>query len=302
MFCNSPPDVSIACVTYNHENFISETLAAFVKQKTTCKIEVVIGDDSSFDNTSKLINDFLKSHPELFNIVINDTNLGAHENFISVLKRCKGRYIALCDGDDWWTDEEKIQKQFDYLEKNKDVVLTYSSIVERENREISNDFVDQLKYSWTSQDLLHAMPVRTQTVMYRNVLTDYPFEFAIAPTQDLFIWSMLGHYGSAFYDSSIKPTIYNVHGGGTHSQLNDHLKTMNLIATHYMLYVYYTRIMLFELADYFLEQIKLRAQLCIKTSGKVFFESLQGFCQAFDEKLTKAGVVRNSMISELLFP
>ncbi|NLK82372.1 MAG: glycosyltransferase [Bacteroidales bacterium] len=119
------PLVSIFCVSYNHEQFIAQALDGFVMQKTNFDYEKVISDDCSTDNTKSIINEYIKKYPKLFKDVSPRKNLGMQKNWLHTLNACTGKYIALCEGDDYWTDANKLQKQVDFMEANDEYVMCF---------------------------------------------------------------------------------------------------------------------------------------------------------------------------------
>lgn len=174
------PLVSIACVTYNHEKFISKAIEGFLLQKTDFSFEILIGDDSSTDDTKQIIEEFEKKHPHKIRIVSSKRNIGSLENNIKVISSSKGKYIAFCDGDDYWTDQFKLQKQVDFLEANSEYVMTYSdiSLVDVNGLPIDDldTYADQKKYYKDGEifwDLFKNSFINTNTTCVRseNVLT-----------------------------------------------------------------------------------------------------------------------------------
>ena len=129
------PLVSICCISYNHEKFISQCLDGFIIQKVDFPFEIVISDDCSTDNTKKIIDTYVSKYPTMFKVVSPSKNLGSIKNFFHALSKCTGKYIALCEGDDYWIDENKIQKQVDFMEQNPDVGLTYLKVKMLNNKQ-----------------------------------------------------------------------------------------------------------------------------------------------------------------------
>lgn len=125
--------VSISCITYNHESYIRECLDSFLMQKTNFSIEVVIHDDCSSDGTREIIEEYATKYPDIIFPMFQNENqystgvrgMMARFNF----PRCRGKYIAICEGDDYWNDALKLQKQLDYMEKNPDCSLCFHSSV-----------------------------------------------------------------------------------------------------------------------------------------------------------------------------
>lgn len=108
--------LSICCISYNHEHCIKDALDGFIMQKTSFPFEIVISDDCSKDDTRKIIADYKAKYPELIHDVSPDKNMGSLPNFLHVQKEAIGKYVAICEGDDYWIDAYKLQKQVDYME------------------------------------------------------------------------------------------------------------------------------------------------------------------------------------------
>ncbi len=115
--------VSICCITYNHEPYIAQAIEGFLMQKTSFNVEIIIGEDFSTDRTREIIDSYVKKYPDRINLITSNMNIGGINNFLRVNERVTGKYIALCDGDDYWTDPLKLQKQVDFLEKSEDYIM-----------------------------------------------------------------------------------------------------------------------------------------------------------------------------------
>ena len=124
------PLVSICCLTYNHKKYIRDAIEGFLMQKTNFPIEVLIHDDASNDGTADIIREYEAKHPEIIKPIYqteNQWSKGIKPTMEFNFPRARGKYIALCEGDDYWTDPYKLQKQVDFLEKNGE----YSMICHR---------------------------------------------------------------------------------------------------------------------------------------------------------------------------
>jgi len=122
------PLVSVMMVTYNHEHYISQAIEGVLMQITSFRIELVIGEDCSTDSTRKICEKYKNQYPQLIRLLTTDHNLGMVQNGNRTLQACTGKYIALNDGDDYWTDPYKLQKQVDFLESNEDYGLVWTDI------------------------------------------------------------------------------------------------------------------------------------------------------------------------------
>lgn len=120
--------VSICCITYNHKNYISQCINSLLMQRADFGFEIIIGEDCSADGTREIVFDYQKKHPEIIKLIISETNIGSYANELRVLQACKGKYIAYCEGDDYWTDPYKLQKQVDFLEANPDYGLVHGDV------------------------------------------------------------------------------------------------------------------------------------------------------------------------------
>lgn len=115
-------DLSVALISYRHEPFIEDALKSIIEQKTNYKIEIVCADDCSPDNTLKIIKKYQKKYPEMIRILKREHNLGGADNTFDCCKNCKGKYIAILEGDDYWCDINKVQESLDFLENNEEYI------------------------------------------------------------------------------------------------------------------------------------------------------------------------------------
>ena len=120
------PLVSVCMITYNHEKYIRDAIEGVLIQKTNFPIELIIGEDCSTDNTRKIVKEYEAKYPEIIIAQYPEINRGMMNNFATVLQSVRGKYIALCEGDDYWIDPYKLQKQVDFLEENPDYGLVHA--------------------------------------------------------------------------------------------------------------------------------------------------------------------------------
>lgn len=116
------PEISVICNVYNHEKYLKYAIEGFISQKVNVPIEVLIHDDASTDASQAIIKKYAEKYPDLIKPILqteNQTRQGISVTMEIQIPRAKGRYIAFCEGDDFWTDENKLQLQYDFLEKNK---------------------------------------------------------------------------------------------------------------------------------------------------------------------------------------
>ncbi|QEE16064.1 glycosyltransferase [Promethearchaeum syntrophicum] len=125
------PLISICCITFNQERYIKKTIEGFLKQKITYPIEIIIHDDASTDNTVNIIKEFHKNYPTIIKPIfqtVNQYQLGKRGSYFA-FKEANGKYIAFCEGDDYWIDQYKLQKQVDFLEANPDCTISGHRII-----------------------------------------------------------------------------------------------------------------------------------------------------------------------------
>jgi len=126
------PTVTVWCLTYNQKEFIRDALDGFVMQKTSFPFEVIVHDDASTDGTTDIVNDFAHKFPNIIKPMIETENQwqkGGLKHIISIMneKHLRGKYIAFCEGDDFWTDPLKLQRQVDFLESHPDYSMCFHS-------------------------------------------------------------------------------------------------------------------------------------------------------------------------------
>ena len=143
------PLVSVRCITYNHELYISKALDGFLMQKTTFPFEIVIHDDASTDKTADIIREYTEKFPKIIKPIFETENqYSKHDGSLGRIMNaaCKGKYIAFCEGDDYWIDENKQQIQVDFLEKHLDYTMCFHDAKIIDNLNIN------MKYQVSSYD------------------------------------------------------------------------------------------------------------------------------------------------------
>ena len=121
--------VSIVCITYNHEPYLRDALDSFLMQKTNFPIEIILAEDCSTDGTRKICEEYATKYPETIKYIYRDQNVGYNENEYEAMSAASGKYIAYCEGDDYWTDPLKLQKQVDFLETHPDYAVCWHRCV-----------------------------------------------------------------------------------------------------------------------------------------------------------------------------
>lgn len=169
--------VDILMVTYNHEKYISQAIESVLNQKADFPYRLIIGEDCSSDGTKKICLKYANTYPEKIWVMDYETNQGLLKNYMNVFNASKAKYIAILEGDDYWNDETKLQKQFDYLEEYPNVGLVHSnSDLVFESGKIQkgshNRYRNFIKNGIVFEQLLVGNYIRTATVMMKKCLYD----------------------------------------------------------------------------------------------------------------------------------
>lgn len=200
---NVHPLVSICCITYNHEKYVKDALGGFLMQKTNFPVEVVISEDCSTDDTRNVLNEHKEKFDGKLTLHLNDQNLGVIGNLSFTLSACKGKYIALCEGDDYWTDPLKLQKQVDFMEAHPECSLScHKVLVDHEDQPEKNHIFPDLEGDQVfSRDEMYLKYISaTCSVMFRaekiNELVAFLEGFKVG---DMPIYSFYLQYGKFGY-------------------------------------------------------------------------------------------------------
>ncbi len=173
------PVVSAIMITHNHEHYIAQAIEGVLQQKTNFPFELVIGEDCSTDGTREIVLEYQKKHANIIRVITSDHNVGARKNAYRTEKACRGKYIAYCEGDDYWHHPQKLQQQVDYLESHPDVGLVHGDVdsfnVSRGERIKRLDRYQGRRYSTERDDLFvsileHKYHITTLTVCVRRDL------------------------------------------------------------------------------------------------------------------------------------
>lgn len=192
--------VSICMITYGHEKYIRQAIEGVLMQNCEFEVELNVINDCSPDATDQIIKDIIKSHPRgsWIKYIKHDKNLGMMPNFIFALQECKGKYIALCEGDDYWTDSLKLQKQVDFLEAHPDYVLCFHQVNIFQDGIVKEDNITaKVSEATTINDLAKGNYIHTCSVVYRNNLyPELPEYFKESPVGDYFLHLLNARYGN----------------------------------------------------------------------------------------------------------
>jgi len=220
-------------MTYNHKDYIVQAIEGVLLQKVNFIYELLIADDYSTDGTREIILAYKKKYPLLITLILHDKNVGALKNWISLIFNPNSKYIAFFEGDDFWTNENKLQLQFDFLEKNDDYVLCYHSVnVLLNDGTLNHDFIRKTQKKDTSlYDLaVWGNYIHTCSIVFRNYLYRIPDDHKIYLC-DYFLYMELTKYGK-IKKLSENMAIYR-YGNGVWSSKPNNIKQKYLVDNIY---------------------------------------------------------------------
>lgn len=197
--------VVVWMVTYNHEDFLEQAIESVMMQQTDFSYKLFIGEDFSLDSTRTICENLKSKYPDKIELFLHEKNIGSTANGIYMYEQCfksNAKYIALCEGDDYWTDSLKLQKQVDFLEANTEYVLCYHPVnILKKDGTIVNDFITSLPKDYENIETLARLGnyIHTPTVVFRNVINEFPFEFKSTPIGDSYIYMLLAEHGKLGY-------------------------------------------------------------------------------------------------------
>ena len=214
--------VSIFCITYNHEKYIAEALDSFLMQETDFSFEILIHDDASTDNTAKIIRSYENKYPSLIKPIYQTENqyskgIEIHSTFN--LPRAKGEYIALCEGDDFWTDERKLQYQIKKMKEYPECQMSFHPVKVIYNQRISDtvqgrqaedDKIFDIKEIIMGNGGFCPTP---SLIIKKEVFDNIPAFFENAPVGDYYIQIFGSINGGALYIDKTM-SAYRIHSGG----------------------------------------------------------------------------------------
>lgn len=229
--------VSIRCFAYNHERFIRQCLDGFVMQKTDFRFEAIVHDDASTDNTAAIIREYAEKYPDIIKPIYETENqYSKHDGSLTRIMNAhtRGKYVAMCEGDDYWTYPYKLQKQVDFLESHPDYVMCSSrwdEYFENEKR-MSPDipgYVPKEGLTYSLNDFIHGLwCFQPLTVVYRRDALDMARYSQCRPAKDItwFYLLLTRGKGFCFHDSM---AVYRYHSGGVWNGLDQNHQRLDTL-------------------------------------------------------------------------
>lgn len=216
--------VSILMITYGHEKYIRQAIEGVLMQETGFDFELIVANDKSPDNSDKVIVDLIENHPKgkLIKYIDRKNNIGMQANFSDAYSNCSGKYIALCEGDDYWTDPLKLQKQVDFLETNTNYSGCFTDVsLLKEDKFTPNALKEKHKKDSDSISIFYDTWIPTLTFVFRNsmLIKPLPDQFNKVYNGDLFLFYLLAQNGKIGY-LDIVTGVYRQHKKGAWSGAN----------------------------------------------------------------------------------
>lgn len=211
------PLVAIHCMVYNHAPFLRECFEGFIMQQTTFPFIAIVHDDASTDGSADIIREYEAKYPHIFKPIYQTVNqhsapgVSVMRIIDNAIKQSGAKYIAMCEGDDYWTDPMKLQRQVDFLEKHPD----YSLSAENATRVYINDNKSQIFSQLPSRDItieemIQTRQFATASVVYRNII----IPTNIKRIYDTLLWCLIAQHGKVNY-CNIVSSVYRVGAGVT---------------------------------------------------------------------------------------
>lgn len=194
--------VSVGMPTYGQEKFITEAVLGVLSQQCDFEVELIIADDCSPDNTSEIVRNIIETHPNgsWIKYIRHNKNKGAIPNFAWTFRQTKGKYIAVCEGDDYWTDPLKLQKQVDFLEKNEEYSITFHKIKEITYNEKKFTYPNpDVEKTYTLGDLSKENFIITVSVVFRKNMENLPEWLPYSPIGDYPLHLLNASFGLVKY-------------------------------------------------------------------------------------------------------
>ncbi len=223
------PMVSVLVVTYQHAQFIAECLEGILMQQTTFPVEVLVGEDASTDGTREICQRYAAAYPDRIRLFLRRREDVLHimgrptgrANFISLLESAKGRYITLCEGDDYWIDPDKLQRQVNALESDPEAAACFTNAYNEQlavrTEYLDGNYTPRPRPRVEQSELINGQGLPTCTVLFRaTTLQPLPKDLSRSPTADTLLYVQASNFGYFIYQPYIT-AVRRMHAGGLHS-------------------------------------------------------------------------------------
>ena len=226
---NQDIKVTIRCITYNQKDYIRQCLDGFVMQRTNFRFEAIVHDDASTDGTAEIVREYAEKYPDIIKPILETENqYSKHDGSLGRIMNAntRGKYVAICEGDDYWTDPLKLQKQADFLDANPQCSLTYHACKNVFSTPCKVNCItgENVKDFYSDVDFVIHYPFQTATVMYRKDILDsdlYKKAQAIGCVfGDVLLYFSASRFGT-IEGVNEKMSVYRRHEGGISQHMYD---------------------------------------------------------------------------------
>lgn len=258
--------LSICIIAYNHESFINDCIQGMLSQEIDFPFEIIISDDCSQDNTLGVCKAYAEAYPNIIRLISRPRNLGMTYNWYDTIKECTGEYIALCEGDDFWTNKKKVKSQIDFLDLNEGFSMTFHDVeLLGGSKNKSYYFTPTNKTRFNFNDLILHHYIPTCSIMFRKdlVANKIPAEYYKYPVCDVPLELWLASFGDVYRMKQIM-AVYRINDASiTHDIKHVNSRYRNLIK------MYSSLIKIFHLKGLFYFLIKIGKLQIAKTVLKL---------------------------------
>lgn len=209
--------LSVCLITYNHEKYIRQAIDSVLNQKVDFEFELVIADDCSTDSTRSILLEYKQKYSHFIHLILQEKNVGPARNWLDLLRFPRSKYIAYFEGDDFWTDPHKLQKQIDFLDANPEYNFCIHKVaILEDGRSYDHTFLPPVSREanfYTFENLLHHWEIQTSSFVYRNtetLLSDLMVLINDLPFGDIAIAYLLASQGKVHYIDEVM-SCYRIH-------------------------------------------------------------------------------------------
>lgn len=212
--------VSVFTTTYNHKPYIAQAMESVLSQETNFTFEYIVGEDCSTDGTRDIVAAYQRRYPDIVRANLRQHNVGRRRNFVECFQACQGDYVAILEGDDYWTASHKLQQQADFLDAHPEHAICFHAVARRIGDRVIEPSPQQVKERrarYTLDDLLQGNFIATCTVMFRNHLfAAFPDWYTTIPAGDWPLHIFNAMHGDIGYLAEVM-AVHRTHEGGVWS-------------------------------------------------------------------------------------
>jgi glycosyltransferase involved in cell wall biosynthesis len=290
--------VNAVIITYNQSSFVEEAIKGAVRQKLSHNYAIILHDDASADDTRKICEQYNTKYPELIKLVLASKNKGMARSWMDAISECNAKYVAICEGDDYWCDANKLQKQVDFLEANPDYAICCHRVYIKKNNQKPKLYPDEFMPSKETTYDIEMMAkygnlIATPSVVYRNKLfSSLPSWFDELPIGDYVLHMINAQYGKIKYFPDAM-AVYRDHSKGAWGGQPVMTNAANMI-----------RVIEFLLTESFDEAVKKGLKEQLLKNKAVYLNELMNedwvrFCKEFNVMMDDDKAVAMALIEKI---